>query len=388
MCSLKINTYKHMKFLKLFTFLVLVLAQISCKQEQKNITQNKINTLIKYAKGFDIQEIGKFKKLTIKTPYPNAEQALEYLIVPKNSTIPDSLKKFKIIETPIEKLVVTSTTHIPMLELLDSENTLVGFPNLKYISSPKTRARIEKNQLIELGNEENINTEILLDISPELLIGFSMSSNNKMFNTIEKAGIPVILNGDWLEETPLGRAEWVKFFALFFNKEKKAEHIFNKIESSYNEAVEIAKKATSKPTVLSGVIFNDVWNLPAGESFMANFLKDANTDYLWANTKGRGSLSLSFESVYDKGQHAEFWIAPGHYNSLEQLQKANSHYSKFDAFTSKNIFSFTTKTGVNGGALYYEMAPVQPDVVLKDIIKVTHPSLLKDYEPFYLQALH
>ncbi|RPD90778.1 ABC transporter substrate-binding protein [Aureibaculum marinum] len=377
-----------MKFLKLFTFLVLVLAQISCKQEQKNITQNKTNTLIKYAKGFDIQEIGKFKKLTIKTPYPNAEQALEYLIVPKNSTIPDSLKKFKIIETPIEKLVVTSTTHIPMLELLDSENTLVGFPNLKYISSPKTRARIEKNQLIELGNEENINTEILLDISPELLIGFSMSSNNKMFNTIEKAGIPVILNGDWLEETPLGRAEWVKFFALFFNKEKKAELIFNKIESSYNEAVEIAKKATSKPTVLSGVIFNDVWNLPAGESFMANFLKDANTDYLWANTKGRGSLSLSFESVYDKGQHAEFWIAPGHYNSLEQLQKANSHYSKFDAFASKNIFSFTTKTGVNGGALYYEMAPVQPDVVLKDIIKVTHPSLLKDYEPFYLQALH
>lgn len=376
-----------MKFLKLFTLFSLLFILIACKTEQKNVENTKTTTSVKYAKGFDIQVFDNYKKLIIKSPYPDAEQAFEYIIIPKGNKVPDSLKNQKIIRTPIEKLVVTSTTHIPMLELLAAENSLVGFPNLKYISSDKTRARIDKNLITELGNEENMNTEILLDLTPELLIGFAMSSNNKMFNTIEKAGIPVVLNGDWLEATPLGRAEWLKFFAVFFDKEAEADLIFKNIENEYMQAIEIAKNATVKPTVLSGVLFKEVWNLPAGESFVAQFLRDANTNYLWSATKGKGSLSLSFESVYDKGQHAQFWIAPGHYDSLEQLEKANTHYAKFDAFKNKNVFSFTRKKGKTGGALYYELAPVQPHIVLKDIIKVTHPELLVNYTPFYLEPL-
>ncbi|WP_117880632.1 ABC transporter substrate-binding protein [Aureibaculum luteum] len=377
-----------MKIIKSLLILSTIVLFIACKQEQKPSPKSNTNTSVKYAQGFDIQYFDGIKKLIIKTPYPNAEEALEYLIIPKGNSVPDSLKTLKIIRTPVEKVVVTSTTHIPMLELLGEEDALIGFPNLKYISSTKTRNRIEQNLITELGNEESINTEILLDIAPELLIGFSMSNNNKMFNTIEKAGIPVVLNGDWLEETPLGRAEWIKFFAVFFDKEKEADSIFNSIEKSYNEAVTIATNATTKPTILSGVLYKDVWNLPAGESFVAKFLKDANTNYLWADTKGKGSLSLSFESVYDKGQHAELWIAPGHYSSLEQLEQANEHYVKFDAFKNNKIFSFTQKKGATGGALYYEFAPVQPHIVLKDIIKITHPDLLPNYESVYLQKLN
>ncbi|QCX38800.1 ABC transporter substrate-binding protein [Aureibaculum algae] len=377
-----------MKIIKSLLFLSTVVLFIACKQEQKPSPKINTNTSVTYAQGFDIQYFDGFKKLIIKTPYPNAEEALEYLIIPKGNNIPDSLKTLKIIRTPVEKVVVTSTTHIPMLELLGEEDALIGFPNLKYISSSKTRNRIDLNLITELGNEESINTEILLDIAPELLIGFSMSNNNKMFNTIEKAGIPVVLNGDWLEETPLGRAEWIKFFAVFFDKEKEADSIFTAIEADYKDAVAIATKATTKPSILSGVLYKDVWNLPAGESFVAKFLKDANTNYLWADTKGKGSLSLSFESVYDKGQHAELWIAPGHYSSLEQLEQANEHYVKFDAFKNNKVFSFTQKKGAAGGALYYELAPVQPHIVLKDIIKITHPDLLPTYEPVYLQKLN
>jgi iron complex transport system substrate-binding protein len=139
---------------------------------------------------------------------------------------------------------------------------------------------------------------------------------------------------------------------------------------------------------LSGVLFKDVWNLPAGESFVAQFLKDANTNYLWSDSKGKGSLSLSFETVFTKGQHADFWIAPGHYNSLEQLLNANEHYKEFDAFSSKNIFSFANTIGENGGVLYYELAPIQPHIVLKDIIKITHPELLPGYQPFFLKQLN
>jgi iron complex transport system substrate-binding protein len=342
---------------------------------------------VKHAVGFDIEDHEKFKKLIIKSPYPNAKQALEYFLIPKVQNIPEELNDAKIIRTPIETMVVTSTTHIPMLELLNVEESLVGFPNLPYISSKKTRDRINKNKIKELGNEQNLNTEVLLDLQPDIVVGFAMSSSN-VYSSIEKAGITVLLNGDWLEETPLGRAEWIKFFAVLFNKEQDGEFIFNEIEKKYMEAMEIAKKSINKPSVLSGVLFKDVWNLPAGESFVAQFLKDANTNYLWSDSKGKGSLSLSFETVFTKGQHADFWIAPGHYNSLEQLLNANEHYKEFDAFSSKNIFSFANTIGENGGVLYYELAPIQPHIVLKDIIKITHPELLPGYQPFFLKQLN
>ena len=377
-----------MKLIKPIILLSILLLIFSCKTEKKEFVGKGTNTILKHAKGFNIHTYPNYKKLVIKAPYPNAKEQFVIVLLPKGKSIPNDIKDAKILRTPIEKLVVTSTTHIPMLELLEEESSLVGFPNLAYISSTKTRQLITNGSIKELGNEQDINTEVLLDLQPELVVGFSMNSNNKMFINIEKAGIPVLLNGDWLEETPLGRAEWIKFFGVLFGKEKEANGIFNTIEKQYIEATTIAENAKTKPTILSGALYKDIWNLPAGESFVAQFLKDANTNYLWANTKGKGSLSLSFESVFEKGKNATLWIGPSYYTSLEQLENANQHYSEFDAFKNKNIYSFANKKGENGGVLYYELAPVQPHIVLKDIIKVAHPDLLPNYKPFFLEKLN
>lgn len=376
-----------MKSIPILITLFVFICLNSCRSDQKQIDEVVHKSSVKHAVGFDIEDHKQFKKLIITSPYPNASQALEYFLIPKGQNIPEELNDTNIINTPIERVVVTSTTHIPMLEILNVEESLVGFPNLTYISSKKTRDRIDKNKIKELGNEQNLNTEVLIELQPEIVIGFAMNSSN-VYSNIEKAGIPVLLNGDWLEATPLGRAEWIKFFAILFNKEQEGELIFNEIENQYIEAMEIAKNANNKPSVLSGVLFKDVWNLPAGESFVAQFLKDANTNYLWSDTKGKGSLSLSFETVFTRGQHADIWIAPGHYTSLEQLLNANEHYKEFDAFTTNNIYSFANKIGDNGGVLYYELAPIQPHIVLKDIIKITHPELLPDYKPFFLDRLN
>ena len=381
-----LQTYFLMKLLKII-FLSIFLVIFSCKKENNTIKSNYIKSSIKYAKGFDIQYFDNYKKIVIKSPYPDAKEQFEYILIANENSSKFKSEAVPVIHTPVEKIVVTSTTHIPMLELLDEENSLIGFPNLQYISSEKTVKNIQQGNIRELGKGEHINTEVLIDITPEVVVSFSMTSDNKMFSTIEKAGIPVLLNGDWLEETPLGRAEWIKFFGALYNKEKEADSIFASIEKEYSQAVEIAKNAEKKPTVLSGVMFKDSWNLPAGESFVAQFLKDANTNYLWSNTKGKGSLSLNFETVYEKGQHAEFWIAPGHYKSLKELNEANDHYTQFEAFKTNNIYSFANTTGTTGGVLYYELAPVQPQIVLKDIIKITHPELLPNYQPFFLKKL-
>jgi iron complex transport system substrate-binding protein len=360
---------------------------ITCDYNRKPILNNRTQTSVKYAKGFDIQPFKNFKKLIIKSPFQNADKDFEYILIPKDILIPEEFKMFNVIRTPIYKIVVTSTTHIPMLELLHEEKALVGFPNTQYISSNKTRALIKNGLIKELGKNQNINIEVLLELQPELIVGYSMRKNNKLFDNIQASGIPVLLNGDWLEESPLGRAEWLKFFAVLFEKEKLGDSIFSTIENEYQKAINLVKHVKDKPTVLSGVINKDVWNLPAGDSFVAQFLKDANMNYLWKNSKGNGSLSLSFEEVFIKGRHAEYWIAPGHYTSLDQMKNANSHYTEFESFKNKKVFSYSNKLGLNGGVLYYEMAPIQPHIVLKDIIKITHPQLLVNYKPYYFQQL-
>ncbi|MDC0178155.1 ABC transporter substrate-binding protein, partial [Polaribacter sp.] len=255
-------------------------------------------------------------------------------------------------------------------------------------SSEKTKALIAIGKIKEIGKENSLNTEVILDLKPEIVIAFSVSAANKSLTTLEKSGIPVLYNGDWLEETPLGRAEWIKFFGILFDKEKQADSIFKVIEKNYLKAKNSALKATTKPTILSGAIMSkDIWNLPAGNSFVAQFLKESNTNYLWNNSKGKGSLSLSFESVFEKGKDANFWIAPGYFSSKEQLLQSNQIYTEFAAFKNNKIYTTSTKKGNTGGVLYYELAPVRPDLVLKDLIKITHPNLLPKYTLTFFEKM-
>ena len=363
---------KNLRITVLFLFLTI---SFSCKKEVKNVAdKTPIESTIKYAKGFDIVNKNGVKKLIIKTAYQNSDEVFEY-IIKKNTGTKDASENT--IFTPIQRIVVTSTTHIPMLELLNEETAIVGFPYSKFVYSEKTRALIDQGKITEIGKETSLNTEILLDLQPQLVVGYSVSSADKSLTTIQKAGINVIYNGDWLEETPLGRAEWIKFFGVLFDKEKQADSIFKVIENNYLEAKKIALKSDKKPTILSGAIMSkNIWNLPGGESFVATFFKDANFNYLWKETKGKGSLSLSFESVFDKGQNAELWLSPAHYTSKEQLIKSNPLYAEFNAFKNNTIFSPITLKGKTGGIIYYELAPTRPDLVLKDLIKITNPDLL------------
>jgi len=372
--------FHTVRLLSLFISFSILLSCDNKKQTEKN--QIKTENNLKYAKGFEIQYFENYKKLIIKKPYQGAAESFEYILTNSGSN-----NDLNTIQTPVESIVVTSTTHIPMLELLNIEHKLVGYPNTKYISSKRTRALIDEGKVIDLGNEENINTELLLDLKPDIVIGFSINSNNKMFATIEKMNIPVILNGAWLEETPLGRAEWIKLFGVLFNKEKEADSIFSTIEKNYLEAKKIALNAERIPTIISGGLFKDIWNLPAGESFEATFLADANTNYLWKDAKGTGSLSLNIENVFEKGHDAEIWISPSFYTSLEQLKSANDIYPKFKAFKNEQIYTFVNKKGTTGGLLYFELAPARPDLVLKDLIKIGHPELLPDYTFTFFEKL-
>ena len=238
---------------------------------------------------------------------------------------------------------------------------------------------IDSNAVIDIGHEENINLEKLLELSPDLVVGFSLTANDKVYSNIERLGIPMIYNGDWLEETPLGRAEWLKFFGALLGKEKEADSIFNLIENDYLQAKKAAQKSTKKITVLAGSLYKGVWYVPAGESFKSTFFKDANLLYYWSKTKGIGSLPLSLEVALEKGIQSDFWIGCGLFETKQQMLSSNKHYAQFESFQNGQIYNIAKRKGATNGMIYFELSPVRPDLVLKDIIKITNPNLLPNY---------
>lgn len=374
-------------------FLLLMLIFAGCKEDQKKTSatapkeaaQGK-EISVEYATGFSLTDFGDYKILTVENPWPEAERSYRYLLAEEGAEIPGALQYDQKVQIPVERMVVTSTTHISSLEILGEEKAIVGFPELDHISSERTRARISQGKIQELGKNEAINTEILVNLRPDVVVAFSVDGSNKTFNNIQKMNIPVLFNGDWIETSPLGKAEWIKFFGVFFNKSEKAETFFDQVKEAYHEARELAKD-TEKPTVLAGSMYRDQWYLPYGDSWHGQMIKDANAQYLFADTSGDGSLALSFEAVLSKGKNADYWIGPAQFQSYEQMMEASPHYSQFKAFTNKNVYTFSSERGETGGVIFYELGPNRPDLVLKDLISIFHPGLLPKYESTFYKPL-
>ena len=378
-----------MKIIILKIFLLLfVVSVIGCKQDNKTTLAETVSgNSIDHAKGLAIYKYDGYSVVKVSNPWPKSTKDYTYILREKDASVPDSLKQFETISVPINKIIVTSTTHIPSLEMLGVENSLIGFPQTDYISSEKTRARIDAGKVRDLGSNQDLNTEVVIDLQSDVIMGYGIDNNNPTLDNLQKSGLKIILNGDWNEQTPLGKAEWLKLFGALYGLEEKADSIFRNIETEYNNTLALAKKATSKPTVLSGAIFENQWFLPQGNSWGALLIKDAGGNYLWGETPGTGSLSLPFESVLEKAKNAQIWINPAQFISLSEMVKNNPHYTQFDAFKNKEVYSVSTKKGKTGGIIYYELSQNRPDLVLKDVVKILHPEMLPEYELFFFEKL-
>lgn len=380
-----------MKFtFKLILFVLSFSTFVGCKKSENLAVKENTNSknAIEYASGLSINKYEGYSVVTVSNPWPEANKNFTYILKEKNSSIPDSLQKYTTISVPLESIVVTSTTNIPFLEMLGVEKSLVGFPHTDYVSSEKTRKLIDGGAVKNIGQNEKLNMEQLIELVPDLIVTFGVDNNNPMIDNLQKSGLKVLIQADWMEQTPLGKAEWIKLYGALFGKEKEAKTLFDEIVKNYNDAIQLV--ATKKPTatVLYGSMYQDQWYVAKGNSWVARFMKDAKANYLWANVEGTGSLSLPFEKILEKAKTAKYWIATGSFKSITEFENSNPHYSQFDASKSKNVYTFESKLGTTGGTIYYELAPSRPDLVLKDYIKIFHPELLPNYTFTFAQKLN
>jgi iron complex transport system substrate-binding protein len=380
-----------MKVLSISLLLLTLLLHLACQKSDKSSNSTRLldgDTLIlKYAEGFVIVKDSDYTWIEVKTPYQGAAHSFNYLLVPRGKTVPAHGPETRIIQTPINSIVCTSTTHIPLLDYLGETDKLTGFPTTDYISSKRMRARIDSGRVVELGVDKGLNIEVLSSLRPDLLMGYTMSADYGQFKKIEELDIPVVINAEYLEKHPLGRAEWIKFVSAFFGKEKEADSIFSFIEKEYLSVKELAADTKNKPTILNGIMYGDTWFLPGGKNYAATLLEDAGCDYLWREDPSSGFLELSFETVLDRAHSCDFWIGVGTFQSREEMSSADHRYSEFKAFKENHVFSYDARKGAKGGNEYLELGYLRPDLILKDLVRISHPELLPDYQLFFHRRL-
>jgi iron complex transport system substrate-binding protein len=364
---------------------------LGCQPEKKSTPfaeNNPSPTTLRYASGFRVTyQDNKTKLVEVVYPFQGATSGYKYLLVPKGQPVPDHETDVRIISIPLSSIVCTSTTHIPLLDYLEETEKLVGFPSTDYISSEKARKLVDAGKVQELGVDKGLNLERVAMLRPDMVMGYTMNSDYGQFKKVEDLRVPVVINAEYLEKHPLGRAEWIKFMALFFNKEKTADSVFAVIEKEYLKAKAVADRAPSKRTVLSGIVYGDAWFLPGGQNYAAKLLRDAGYHYLWDDDSTSGFLELSFESVYEKAHDADFWIGVGSFSSLKEIENADHRYTRFKPFQQSQVYTSNIRKGFKGGNEFLELGYLRPDIILKDLVKIAHPELMHEHELYFHKRL-
>lgn len=363
--------------MRILPFIITLIAACSPgKKEHIAEEEGCASTDITYARNFTVTCKNGYKLVEVLQPFSGAEEGFKYLLVPKGAAPPKKEEGVQIIQIPLNSIVCTSTTHIPLLDYLNETESLVGFPTTDYISSEQMRKRIDAGHVTDLGVDNELNIERLLNLDPNAVMAYSLTGDLSQYRKIKQLGIPVIMNAEYLEEHPLGRAEWIKFVALFFDKEALADSLFSGIESEYLQLKSIAAEAESKPEVFSGVVYGDTWFMPGGNNYAAKLLEDAQANYLWSDTRSTGFVEISFEAVYEKAHKADYWIGVGGYETLQSLKNADERYAEFKAYKTGNVYSYNARKGAKGGSEFLELGYLRPDLILADLIKITHPDML------------
>lgn len=379
-----------MNLLNKFFFLPIILIALlftACNEKKQaadaaeifnQLADSTLVSRVQYARGFDIFNAEGITKLVIYEPgSTKSVRNIYYLVDAETAEKYDFAEGFMIV--PLDSVAVFSGTQLNAMKNLALLGKLVGVSESDYILDKEIRKYIDEGRVTELAGNGNFFVERTLQLSPSVIFHSPYQSNQS--NPLAATKIPMIPFFDFMENDPLGRAEWLKFTAAFFGKEAEAEKQFQQIVGQYNQFREMAAEVESRPTVFSDKYFSGQWYVAGGKSYIATLFKDAGADYIWKDDTHIASFPLDYETVFSKAHDADFWRIVLSFNdvpSYEALAGENTLYTHFAAFKNHRIIWCDAKK-----TAYFEKSSLEPQWVLADFIKVFHPELLPDYESRY-----
>lgn len=360
------------------------------KSGKKAPAEIKIETNL-YAKGFSVSQKEGYKELLVYKPHDKESLLCRYALVPRGAKIPKNLPpKTVCIRVPVKSIALFSNIHVGALINLGVEDKIIGITRGNSLFDSSLYKRVLSGDITNLGESHNHNIDIekVIEIQPELILLSTTNSTRIGEEVFVESGLKLAYACSWMEETALGRTEWIKFIALFFNKEALADSIFKEVETNYNSLKKLATNIKGKPNVMLGYCTKGIWQMPGGHFYMVRYLRDAGANYILNEDKSHGYVPVNEEVVLDRWINADTWIYPGPFKNMREVENGREIYKQFKPFKTGEVYNIYNRTSANGGVDWWETGSTRPDIILKDFIKILHPEILPNYKLYYLSKLH
>ncbi|HEY7814575.1 MAG TPA: ABC transporter substrate-binding protein [Nakamurella sp.] len=344
-----------------------------------------VKSEITHATNFSLSYHDSYQVLTV--PQPTQGGAPEsYVLVKCGAPTPEltgDLAGAQVVTTPVTSLYSGSTTHLPFLVELDQLDALTGVGTKGFISEKQVQDRVAEPDVVEFSGSGTVDAEAVIAGAPDVLV--TAGTDDPAYAVIKAAGIPVLANADWLENDPLGRAEYVKYFAALTGTEAQAAEFFDTVEQSYQQIAASGRDA-DPVAVVPGQPFQGTWFIPGGESYTSRLIEDAGGTTAWADDTTPGSIPTDLETVLAKAGTAPAWLASTTWTTKAEALAEEPRLAEFAAFQSGNVWNAAKDVTPSGGNNFYELGVARPDLVLGDIAAILHPDLAPNHDfSFYLR---
>ncbi len=289
-------------------------------------------------------------------------------------------------QVPFKKIILLNASMAGYIGELHAEDLLIGISSPEYIYSERIQSLLKQGKIQNVGSDQKYDIEKIISLKPDVIFTNHIASFDNTYQLLENNGIRVVFLDEYMEQKPLQKTAYLKLFGKLLGKDKEAERMYENVEKNYADLKQLALKAKEKPMVLANEMYGDVWYLPGGKTSTANFISDANADYILKNNTEEKAVTMSFEEVFAKSGTVQYWINAGNHTSRKEMLSMNPFYCKLNVFNKGKIYVITGKERGQAND-FFESGVVRSDLVLKDYIKIFHPELLPGYQLTYMKEL-
>ena len=351
----------------------------SCGGQMRSSADGGDTVRFRYAQLLSLVRYQGYTVATISHPWRQNAVLHQYVLVPADSVVPEGLPEGTLIRTPLRRSVVFTTVHCSLLSMLHREGSVAGVADLKYIKAPFVQAGVDSGRIMDCGDGMSPVIEKIIDLHPDALL-LSPFENSGGYGQLSEIDIPIVECAEYMEASPLGRAEWVRFYGMLYGCEHEADSLFALVDSSYNALKKLTANS-QKPKANIDKVTGSVWYVPGGRSTIGRMLADAGADYPWASDEHSGSVALPFETVLERAGECDVWLL--RYSgqqplTRQQLLSEHRGYNQFRAFREGRVYGCNVEL-----SMFYEESPFRPDLLLSDFIRILYPDALPHHELRY-----
>ena len=365
---------KTATYVAMIMFTVATVLLAGCKGNRSAVQQEAIGDRVemKYADNIEIKENPDYTAVTIVNPWDTTRRLQRYLLVDRNREIPANLPEGVVVKVPLANTLIYSTVHVALLKEMGALDAIGGICSVEYVTDPDILKLVAAGKMADCGNNMQPNMERVIKLNPQAIL-LSPYENNGQHAAVQKLGIPVIECADYMETSPLGRAEWMRFYGLLFGKRSAAEELFAGIEKRYLELKEKGMNAQGRPSVIFDQKYGQVWDVPGANSTTGILIRDAGGRNPFDEFKQSGSVPLAPEKVLAMAHDADVWLVRYFQNNEKTLAELAADVpinSQFKAYKEGNVWGCNTSV-----SKFFEETPFHPDLTLAEFLRILHPEL-------------